>query len=1613
MPDFNKKQKAIAQARKAYEKAREIHYRKKLSLQSTVKPGASAEIHRKLKPSLDKLKGAQARLEAALEAFNVEFSIKDAVAQLDASFPILFLPVRIETRFMPPENPTHLWVRIYPDDIFVHSHEEELTRNEVLHGQDYWKKLVKAIRENETDKEEQKKSAWKFLKNKAGVQRALWIARSTIPSNWKADLQVAEDSIIFPQHEDIKSHDWTRAPRTDILPDRFVVKLIRNNENIKTVIGRPVPDEVFLGPDPYLTEEAYRKTGQSIEFDSSFSWINNFDEAIEKGLGIKIKLNPNFFNRGQIDRLDVVGIQMSATPEESKERLEKLIAGHHYSKGFSFVPQKSATNNDGKSPSFYSPDEDYLPKGYYEGPKVFDLENMEHAAANNFSEYLGIDPEPLREINNGNMTEMHHAQAMNTALYSGTIGPFIEEYLDPVIPKKFHDEIRSFFTNYVTASGPFPAFCVGNQPYGILVTSNISSWKDSEVFYNGYKEVLQELRVIWDSISAKDVAYVGKNGDPNEIMLDILGLHGGSVTFSQRMGNLAEFLLSSSKSASTKRQLQEKQQSIVKFLQNLGYPQGDKGFPLISNMYFYDRVTNVPSDMLVDGKMPATNRHLQKISKEKSNYLFWLANVNSIKDLDQHLISDNPPRQVLYLLLRYALLQTLKKTSQKLYEKENILVNPMAMHKSLYNFDSKLNDLFDKEVLYSPPGKLGNQNLAINKPMGDHILTLPGNIKETLHLRNMRKALKTLSTLDTASLHKLLCDHFDLGSYRLDAWETGLYYRRLLQKRREKPKGLYLGAYGWVEGLKPAGFEEAHPDPALKTQSNQKVFKSHANAGFVQTPSLNHATAAGVLMSGYINHASKDNANVFAVNLSSERMRRAMHVYEGVRNNQRLEALLGYQFERALHDITSANPADNLNQYILELREKYPLDNASIPQQGNEAQETISPFSVIDGLKIIQAKASDIKEIIGNAQRSNLVLKEKDRLEDTLDALNDLMVSEVAFHATQGKTDRTSAFLNTFNFAEMPPEVEVLDTPRSTQLSIHNKVMVHFDSAAGNPENWAAQDSPRKRAEPGINHWLGTVLGNPQHIVCEVSQVSPDNIISHTEKISLNNLQITPIDLVYLGGEDVETTLREWQYFVLRQYRELQVVPSKNKIKVEFEPAGLGSNEQGFINIIPLVRELRKFLTISRAGSAQDFMPVINRDKEGPERIEGWDVVDLKSRVQQALIELKSLNRTLRQKAPNSTQPKNKNNPASIGDLIGHFLEEANPKLYLKKISFTDSAIDTMENFTFASSLFGVKVTFPELTDRKNSEDIMTLTTAVIGAASSIESKITRAEAALDKVDSTESIEKKVEILREASSSVLGDDFNIVPRFKYQNKEVIKTALAEANQGELLKYVREKESMSDDLIMESWLDGISRVRENMNRLERIRLISEARGASEINFMPSQIPPNEKNTWLALEFPDKDPDTGEPIKLAEETICLSIHGEHARKTEQEQCVLIIDEWTEFIPNKKEITGVTYNYNQPNATAPNALLLAIEPTGSKKWNWDVVTGILNNTLQRVKSRAVEPAQLMKDPAMENLIPMTVAPFDLYDAGISLDFGIANDKVLSRMKNKDFNLYNYFKL
>jgi hypothetical protein len=229
--------------------------------------------------------------------------------------------------------------------------------------------------------------------------------------------------------------------------------------------------------------------------------------------------------------------------------------------------------------------------------------------------------------------------------------------------------------------------------------------------------------------------------------------------------------------------------------------------------------------------------------------------------------------------------------------------------------------------------------------------------------------------------------------------------------------------------------------------------------------------------------------------------------------------------------------------------------------------------------------------------------------------------------------------------------------------------------------------------------------------------------------------------------------------------------------------------------------------------------------------------------------------------------------------------------------------------------------------------------------------------------------------------------FNILPIFSYNNEADIQQSNTDRPQ--LLKYATATLKMS--FPADEWLQSVSHVRPKSARWDYIRALVESFNAASLELSPVQLPYRTADNWLAVEFPETDELTHEPFNILHDTLSVVAHGDTAFAPATRQCGLLIDDWTEVIPTRAEVTGLAFNYDRPNACPPQSLLLAVTPQETGHWAWDDLVSILNDTLQRAKRRAVEPLMLDKVDRRELgvLLPAIVADFSQYDLNISLDY------------------------
>jgi hypothetical protein len=1677
---------------------------------------------------------------------------REALRNLDDRTPFLLFPVRIETIFVPSESPegnTELWVRVYPDDIAVHTHEKLLTDREVVAGELYWVELVVAeyLR---AERDHHRASAWRHMVELFGGQRASWVARETKPSGWdtlvaagaaqtlpdfllsmdpkffdnllatslSADIRAALKKAVaandgdafslladdqdwsvlvndavrtqikgFPAHDLTKTDAWTRAPRTNVLPDRFVLLLYDTETAVpRQIPGAVIPDTVLLGPDPLDAKASFTPKDNALTLAGPFDWISDFDKAVAQGLGFRVPLTGEEAVHG-FARVYVLGVMLSADAGFSATLLEELIDNHQFGpEGLSIVPQGTPTNHTERNGTGYSDSDPYDDLEFFSqtDPPAFNPTNPDPRKSQTdgrlLADALGVSYSPLQTVLRADRTDVIEAAAMNTAMFPTTLGYWLHTWMSPVIDDQAARQTRSFFNRFVSGRGPLPSIRVGNQPYGILVTSDLSRWKypqpeggairlhifdEETTFLKNLYALLSKLEETWNDIAA-GLLFIGKQGsDSSEILMNVLGLQPTSVEFFQRIGFSYEYLRGLPSFQPDHKSYNNELESLIQsmpgvtrqYLHFLGVEEDLATLHALVGIHILWQHYTTPLDAL----NLVENVPLSESRPLVHDYIDWLAKADSTEKIMQEAFGGPVPTALLYAMLRNALLLQLHRGSYEWLVGRSEFdpsLQQAVRPTTLPGVHASTPTLSKYEVMTTKVSAVAPAHPVPASTVADWIWRGPTEPDvEAAFVKEQKAALSLLSGVSTASLERCFVEHLDCCNYRLDAWQTGLIAQRLQAERAvsgtgdDRRTGIYLGAFGWVENLTPARKvfinrdslpailrpNDGHPvleeDDVVATQA-----VGSRRGGFMHAPSLSHASAAAVLRSAYLSHANPAEAEMFSVNLSSERVRRAEFVLEGMRNGQPIEALLGYQFERGLHDRTSESaargdaPVLELNEFVFLYRQAFPFKSREIVQAGTGApSETVPAYNVVNGLQLSEASLTPANGYglgavltvpeLPNANQGNAILEERDRLLDTLDAVKDLLMAENAYQLVRGNFDRVAAVSLAQKEAHIPPELEVINTPRGSEFTFTNRVTLHFDDLDPIlPENnpWAPTLlTPRATAEPGMNQWLGHVLGSsPERVSCNVFWVerAESGATRHDPHlVTLADLKIQPIDFVWMTSLSPDKTggATELETRIAYVYRHDYKIGNDKTVQIEFDPA-VAAGDKTFAQLFPLVRQLHALLSGSRALHAGDFLPATGAkvkalpvDKDNPK---GYDLGDLRSRVQSSVNTLVALADTLDGVAAPTVGLVFVNDPENPTDdeaFSGH-LGAAFDKLEAAKLTFADakevkvtflvSDAEILHQNLRAIANFGIADAFPPEADLSGDDAKAALLDRAYRVARRLrrndpkDGVLDRVTDALNQATPGKTTDQQATILLGAAKALFADSFSCLPKFVCSNE--IDIATADADRTQLLGYALSKNpGMTGEDVVADWLQGLARVRPQLHRLEIVQTLSDAINEVQIEVRPVQVPYRAQDSWLAVEFPDMDPVIKDkPFGISRDTLSIAAHGNSAFKPGTRQTGVLLDDWTEEIPTAQEITGIAFRYNRPNATPPQTLLLVVTPEETGSWNWDNLVGALTDTLARAKRRAVEPEQLEQKGSVWNaLAPALISEFSAQQkADVSLD-------------------------
>jgi hypothetical protein len=1071
------------------------------------------------------------------------------------------------------------------------------------------------------------------------------IAATPSPPKLRSDVVVDVAWLQLPAPTDVKLRSWNAPARVHVLPDRFVVIGYQDGKPVFEELGAAIPSPLTAGPDPSApaNEQLKHDANGALLVPAEMKWMVDFESAVVVGMGIRIVLDTASVDLNRpIERVVALGVRLADDAGRGRLRLEELLLHHRYGNtGLAIVPQGTPTNNTDTEGAGYSSAEnadaafDSLFTAAGAVTPSDDWWQRQDGQA--LSDALGIDPAIVDRIPHASGTDVREARAMNRVLWPATFGYALETMLHPVFNAAQVDTTRWFQTHFVSGRGPVPAVRIGQQPYGILVTSALSAaqWLEGDRiagvggltlppgfigFRKGLADLLAVMRTHWRELAAA-TSFVGNAGDPHQILLDVLGLHPASVEFHQRNAESLEHIFNRAKFEGIAGQIllsiqQAKLQEPARaLLRQLGY-HGEVDPDALSRFFFSH--SNRLNGPLVDDRPLSEATPVRAYTDDRRNYLHWLGDAarSSFEDLrlERGFTADRAPDALLYVLLRHALLLGYWDSSLRLHVEADVLSAPqaaLARRESAFVHvtagDSPSESRF--QTLYSADARVAQGASTVV----ERIRSIIGNAGGTQGLADQLAALDLLRDAPTARLERCLAEHIDLASFRLDAWLLGLSnYQLAAMRLRPSPRGegvetrrgIHLGAYGWLEQLQrkpdtlsPVKLAGELADLFAGPADSAPLMRDPANGGYILAPSLNQATSAAILRAGYLANASPQAAGALAVNLSSARVRSALGLIEGIRNGQPLGALLGYRLQRGLHE---GHAPLELDRFIYPLRKRFPLVADQLESTRTEegvSIEAIEANNVIDGLKLLE----HIRKIGGrnypfgldlpsaNASERAAIDGEVGSLIDAHDALADLALAEGVHQAVLGNYDRVGATMDGYAKGTFPPEPEIVRTPRSG-LTLTHRVGLHF-KAGVDPEvsPIAGVDvSPRSRAQAMVNAWLLDVLPDAAEVGCSVEWFDPVANAPQQDTVTQLKLKLQPIDLLYLVALDGDASMSELDDRIARYILDTHSPRPDSPIAIR-HTARLAAPLKSFFELAPLIRNLRSLLLRSRPLVPTDF----------------------------------------------------------------------------------------------------------------------------------------------------------------------------------------------------------------------------------------------------------------------------------------------------------------------------------------------------------------------------------------------------------------------------------------
>lgn len=1331
----------------------------------------------------------------------------------------------------------------------------------------------------------------------------------------------------------INTEELEKSGPLNYLPDKFSVTISYRRtwgSGTKTKEGKFINKNILLDPE---------------ETDS---WLTNFDKAVKIGLGLKITLPDSV---KYVEKITVVGISDNSGVEDSAKKLEKLFKEHKYSDDFALLSFGTATNNTEKTKVPYSSrarfDTEASFKNIQPIPSRFLGEKMNKALG--LSENNKIFDNIKSPDRGGLPEEKDEIRKLFRSIIALTLGKNTIESISLSSSLSVQGDLKlgwQHFVKYVNGQGHLPTIQVDNQPYGILPTSrNLPNFEGSgNEFDTRLRTFLEDLRKKWDKL-IKKLPQIGNSDNPDEELLQIMSMQPQSDRLQWRVlkkENPEDFGVTLDENGG--------------LIAMAGPSSSASGNPVIPEIY-----KNI-------GSLDKLLKPFYRTGEKKSFNLLFLNSLGS-------------------------------KPVSNIFPRKHLLSADIIT--ALNKFPSPFRQEIEATGLTT---NSSNDSSTLQTFVIDYLTTVKtSNLQEEENnLRTLVKLLKEdywEEQKETATA--AFFEAIDLISHRLDAWFTSFAVKKLEGLRQGEYKtGIHLGAYGYVENLR------------RKSNNNTGTANRDIPGGFIHAPSIQQAIAAAIAKSAFLTHYEQNKANPFALNLTSDRVEKSIFLQEGLRNDQELGALLGYEFERML----GGNP--DVAKFIPQFRSEYPMAIVSVEEAPEaDALSIVPEINVVDGNQLLIDFNKNKNLFFRNLKiRGSEKVKIKailQKLNDYFDASLDTLLYEAGYQAVKGNFDQSAAAMNAFKGEKDPPPLRGQKTSVSG-TGINHKFMMFLEASPAIPNH---ETNPKGAVEPTLEHWVKQCLGDFSEIgscvqfhrmdengnkvaVLDLNRIPADAINENLRNIKFD-IHPVLIDKI-LELRNADTLIEDYQLFepfVENEQIEASDLEKLKKHTYFFKKLDSGVEESicwnginvtlneleiGYLDFMYMAGKgintgssefdihLKHFLQLNYGFPDDLYFTVMEAPlvkKSIP------DAVDVAYSLQLFLGNTTYLKETDTSPAYHNPVMEAVDHSDAINQINGALELLREMEKWLLE-NFDENGLEVTLNLKTniekikCLTKYGCKTAINLLSEK--SENWLP------NLKAEIREKIVKTANCLTVAKSSSNSDSKIKNLKEAAKALFGNDFVLLPKCRFNSdfkegfdafKDNEERIVGEDKQERVQLWVQGMaqvnkafESFEDwQMEMQSWNNTT-----NPWEYSVVQMLEEEKNGIEQVGINSQLP------WVALSKKERGGQdypkgvyamvTCAPNSLAAENLAYG---------------LVINSFTEHIPNEQITTGVSFQYDAPNTEPPQTILLAVpDHEMGDEWEIDHLKSIVTDTIDLAKIRMVDLDAMQKGD-LGFLFPATFIP------------------------------------